>query len=119
MNRPNSVQLLKRNPVFRGFITASTISMLGTSIFDLSMPLYVWGRTQSAMALSLTNVALVLPYFLMAPFTGYWADHFDKRRVMLVTDIGQVLFLLFLFCYDLFPTVVFGLFSRPFSGSNP
>ncbi len=76
--------------------------MLGSSIFDLSMPLYVFARTQSAVALSLTHVALSLPYFLMAPFTGYWADHFDKRRVMLVTDIGQVLCLMFLLCYDLF-----------------
>lgn len=76
--------------------------MLGSSIFDLSMPLYVFGRTNSPMALSLTLVALNLPYFLMAPFTGYWADHFDKRKVMLVTDIGQVICLLFLFFYDLF-----------------
>ena len=75
--------------------------MLGSSIFDLSMPLYVFARTKSPMALSLTLVALTLPYFLMAPFTGYWADHFDKRKVMLVTDIGQIICLFFLLAYDL------------------
>ncbi len=101
MSRQNTFQLLKRSPIFRNFLTASTISMLGSSIFDLSMPLYVFARTGSAVALALTHVALNLPYFLMAPFTGYWADHFDKRRVMLVTDIGQVLCLMFLLCYDL------------------
>ncbi len=102
MTRHNTLLLMKRNPVFRSFLTASTISMLGSSIFDLSMPLYVWSRTGSPVALSLTNVALTLPYFLMAPFTGYWADHFDKRKVMLVTDVGQAICLLFLLSYDLF-----------------
>ncbi|MBI4404706.1 MAG: MFS transporter [Deltaproteobacteria bacterium] len=88
-----SARLLQKNHLFRDFLAASTISLLGTSIFDIAMPLYVLQRTHSAIALSLVTVGLTLPFSLMAPLTGYLADHFDKRRVMLGSDIGQVLFL--------------------------
>jgi len=92
---------LERNPVFRQFLSASAISLLGSSIFDIAMPLYVWERTHSAIALSMVNVGLLLPYFVMAPLTGYSVDQFDKRRVMLLSDLGQVCAMLFLLLYDL------------------
>lgn len=101
MQRKRTASLLSRNPIFRNFIGATTISLLGSNIFDLAMPLYIWERTHSAMALSYVNIGLNLPYFLMAPVTGYSVDHFDKRRVMMCSDVGQVLCMLFLLFYDL------------------
>lgn len=78
---------------------AATVSLLGTSIFDLAVPVYVINTTHDVMALSLTNVALHLPFFLMAPLTGHLVDNFNKRRVMLGSDIGQVFCLSFLLVY--------------------
>ncbi|MBI3293804.1 MAG: MFS transporter [Deltaproteobacteria bacterium] len=86
-----STQVLSRNPHFRSFLVASTVSLLGSNIFDLAMPLSILQKTHSVMALSLINLAINLPYFVMAPVTGYIVDHFDKRRVMLASDIGQAL----------------------------
>ena len=93
--------LLSRNPVFRNFLAASTISLVGSNIFDIAMPLYMIQRTHSATALALVTVGLTLPYFLMAPLTGYSADHLDNRLVMLVSDLGQVVCMLFLLAYVL------------------
>src|SRR4051794_22471095 len=98
-NPPRS--LPARNPVFRNFLAASTISLLGTSIFEIAMPLYVLNRTHSVLYLSLVTLCLHLPYLLMAPFTGYLVDHFDKRRIMIQSDLGQVLCLAFLVIYEL------------------
>lgn len=96
--------LVQRNALFRDFLLASNISLLGTNIFDITIPLYVLEKTHSAMDLALVSLALSLPYFLMAPLTGYCIDHFDKRRVMLASDLGQVVCMLLLFAYDLMST---------------
>lgn len=93
--------LFQRNILFRDFLLASNISLLGTNIFDIAIPLYVLEKTHSAMDLAMVSLALNLPYFLMAPLTGYFIDHFDKRRVMLASDLGQVVCMLLLFGYNL------------------
>lgn len=97
---PAESGFLNRNPVFKNFLWASNISQLGSYIFDISMPLYMIERTHSATALALVTVALTLPFFLMAPLTGYSADHLNKRRVMLASDVGQSLCMMFLLVYD-------------------
>lgn len=77
--------------------------MLGTQIFDFAVPLYVIQRTNSVIALSLAAVALNLPFFVMAPITGYTVDNFNKRKLMLSSDIAQICLLLLLFFYDFSP----------------
>lgn len=98
-----SKSFLGRNPLFRNFLGATTVSLLGTNIFDIAMPLYVLDRTHSALAVSMVAFCLHLPHFLMAPLTGYMADTFDKRKVMLYSDIAQVLCLSFLLFYEMSP----------------
>jgi len=93
--------LLERNPLFRNFLCATTVSLMGTNVFDIAMPLYVLEKTHSALAVSMVAFCLHLPHFLMAPLTGFIADHFNKRRIMLYTDIGQVVCLSFLLIYEL------------------
>ncbi len=84
-------KVLSKNPLFKSFLIASTVSLLGSNMFDLAMPLHILQKTHSVIALSWINLAINLPYFVMAPITGYVVDHFDKRRVMLAADIGQCL----------------------------
>lgn len=82
--------VFSRNPLFKSFLFANTISLLGSNVFDLAMPLYILGKTHSIFALAVVNLAINLPYFVMAPLTGYIVDHFDKRRVMLAADLVQI-----------------------------
>ena len=91
--------LLRRNTIFRNYLAANTISQIGSSIFDLAIPLYVLQRTE-VMGLSLVAACLFLPHFLMAPLTGFSADNFNKRNVMIFSDIGQVACMLYLLVYD-------------------
>ncbi len=88
-----------RNPRFRQFLTASTVSLVGSNIFDIAMPLYVLQKTGSVIALGFVSMAIHLPHFLMAPVTGYLSDHSQKRNSLLLADVGQVLLLLLLSSY--------------------
>ncbi len=100
--------LITKNVIFRNFLAASSISLLGNNIFDIAIPLYIVQRTPDPMLLSWANIALTLPFFLMAPLTGFTVDNFNKRWVMLISDIGQVLCLLFLLLYDYYGHHQFG-----------
>lgn len=104
-----SKNLIARNGVFRNFLAASSISLLGNNIFDIAIPLYIVQKTPDPMLLSWANIALTLPFFLMAPLTGFTVDNFNKRRVMLTSDVGQILCLLLLLLYDRFGTGQFAL----------
>lgn len=102
MNRVSFWSFFKENPVFRNFLSASTISLLGSNVFDVAIPVYVATKTGSVYALSAATIALHLPFFLMAPFTGYLVDNFNKRNILLYSDVGQVLCLALLFVYEFF-----------------
>ena len=97
-HKPKS--LIARNGIFRNFLAASSISLLGNNIFDIAIPLYIVERTPDPMMLSWANLALTLPFFIMAPLTGFTVDNFNKRRVMLASDLGQILCLIFLLLYE-------------------
>ncbi|NBX93921.1 MAG: MFS transporter [Proteobacteria bacterium] len=102
MSSPKKSSLLRKNRVFRDFLSASTISLLGSNIFDIAIPVYVAQKTGSVFALSAATVALNLPFFLMAPFTGYLVDNFNKRKILLYSDVGQVICLALLLLYEFF-----------------
>ncbi|MBM4304768.1 MAG: MFS transporter [Deltaproteobacteria bacterium] len=92
--------LISRNPIFRNFLAASSISLLGNNIFDIAIPLYIVQKNPDPVLLSLGTLALTLPFFLMAPITGFTADNFDKRKVMLASDLGQIASLILLLILD-------------------
>lgn len=101
MTSKKSSHFWKKNLTFRSFLSASTISLLGSNIFDVAIPVYVAQKTGSVYALAATTVALHLPFFLMAPFTGYLVDNFNKRKILIYSDIGQVICLALLLLYEL------------------
>jgi predicted MFS family arabinose efflux permease len=101
MRHSLSHSLPARNLRFRHFLVASTVSLTGSQVFDISMPLYALNRHGSAMELSLLMVALYLPHFLMAPVTGYLSDRAHKRHSLLLADFGQIAVLLLLSLYVL------------------
>jgi len=102
MTLKQSAHFWKKNPTFRSFLSASTVSLLGSNVFDVAIPVYVAEKTGSVYALSAATVALHLPFFLMAPFTGYLVDNFNKRKILLYSDIGQVVCFVLLLLYEFF-----------------
>ena len=100
MSQRSAYSFFNRNPTFFRFLGASTVSLLGSNVFDIALPIYVWERTHSAMMLAMATVALNLPYLLAAPWTGFSADHFDKRKTLLAADFASATLMMFLLAYD-------------------
>lgn len=86
----------------RKFITLWTgqaFSILSSSISQFALTWYLTDKTGSTAVLSLSMMAMMVPMALLSPFTGSFADRFDRRFIMAISDgaIGLIsLILVFL-----------------------
>jgi MFS family permease len=76
---------------FWKFWTGQTVSTLGSSFTSFAFPLLTFQLTGSALNLSLTVVATVLPYLLFGLVIGAWVDRVNRKRVMVGTDLVRAL----------------------------
>ncbi|HET8841845.1 MAG TPA: MFS transporter [Ktedonobacteraceae bacterium] len=76
---------------FWTFWTGETVSNLGNSFTLFALPLLVFKLTGSALNLGIATAAAHLPYFLFGFLIGAWADRLNRKRMMILADLGQVL----------------------------
>lgn len=79
------------NRAFWTYWTGQSISTFGSAITTVVLPLLVFQLTHSALNLSFTVVAFVLPYLLFGLVIGAWVDRANRRRVMILTDLGRAI----------------------------
>jgi MFS family permease len=73
------------------YFSGQAVSQLGGSFTLFAMPLLVFKLTHSATNLALTTVAEFVPYLLFGLLVGAVMDRFDRKRLMLGSDIAQAL----------------------------
>lgn len=68
------------------------VSILTSMISQYALIWYLTYSTGSAAVLSVATIAAMLPQGLLSPFTGAFADRFDRRVIMMAADgaIGLV-----------------------------
>ena len=77
------------NSNFWKYWTGQTISNLGSSITLFALPLLVYKITGSALNLGLQSAAEMLPYLLFGLLLGAVMDRVDRKRMMILVDIGR------------------------------
>lgn len=97
------------------------VSLLGTFMTRFALTIWAWQVTGEATALALTGLAFALPNILLYPVAGALVDRWNRKLVMMLSDIAAgiatlVIFLLFtsgnLQVWHLYVTGAFsGLFS--------
>jgi transmembrane secretion effector len=86
-----SVALLRQGP-FRRYIIGSLISDSGTWMQMMAQSWVMSGLTSKAILLGLVNFAAGLPALILAPVAGSLADRLDKRKILVATQIAQIIF---------------------------
>lgn len=93
-----AVQATPVGPAHRGFgaafwrfLSAQTISSLGSSFTMFALPLLVFKLTGSAINLALVAAAEYLPYLLFGLVAGALVDRTDRRRLMIWVDMAQAI----------------------------
>ena len=75
-----------RIPDFRRLWAAQGISDIGDGLTMLTLMLLVNRLTGSTMALAATAIVLAIPPLTIGLVAGSYADRWDRRRIMLVSD---------------------------------
>src|SRR6266487_5190158 len=82
-------QTSKLNSDFWKYWTGQTISNLGSSITLFALPLLVYKLTGSALNLGIATAAEFLPYLLFGLILGAWTDRVNRKRMMILVDVGR------------------------------
>jgi MFS family permease len=87
---------LLRGGAFRRYIIGSSISDTGTWMQMMAQGYVMSTLTNKAILLGLVSFAAGLPTILFAPSGGSAADRLDKRKILVWTQIAQIIFALVL-----------------------
>lgn len=74
---------------YRLFFTGQLVSAIGSWMQTVAQGWLVLDLTGSGVALGVTVALQFLPVMALGMWGGVIADHFDKRRVLLVTQVGS------------------------------
>jgi MFS family permease len=88
---PKALSLL-RPGAFRRYIIGSLLSDSGTWMQMMAQSWVMSGLTNKAILLGLVNFAAGLPALVLAPVAGSLADRLDKRKILVATQIAQIIF---------------------------
>ncbi|MBI3170327.1 MAG: MFS transporter [Chloroflexi bacterium] len=75
-----------KNRNLRMYLGGQAISLLGTWMQATAQSWVVWELTQSESSLGIVVMLNSLPLFLLAPWAGGFADRFNRRMILLVTQ---------------------------------
>jgi MFS family permease len=79
---------LRRHRDYRLLYGAQLVSLLGSMVTYVAVPYQVFQLTRSSLAVGLLGLAELLPLLVTAFIGGALADAVDRRRMVLVTDVG-------------------------------
>jgi len=82
-------ELLRDNPDFRRLWLAEVVSFLGDFFNTIALYAAVDELSTGTLAFSAVFVAKLLPVFLMTPISGPLIDRFDRRQLMIATDVAR------------------------------
>jgi MFS family permease len=87
---------LRESPPFRRLILGESVSVIGTQVTAVAVPLQVYAQTRSAAAVGLVGVAGLLPLIVFGLYGGAIADAVDRRKLVLACSSGNLLLALVL-----------------------
>jgi MFS family permease len=79
---------LRRSRDFRILFTAGVVSYLGSMFTMVAIPLQAQQLTGSFVVVGLLGLAEVIPIIVFGLWGGALADHLDRRRIIVITEVG-------------------------------
>lgn len=73
------------------FLTAQTISLLGSLVVQFAIVWYVTLVTESATMLAVSAISGFLPQLAVSMLAGVWIDKYDRKKVIIAADVFTAL----------------------------
>ncbi len=93
----------KKNSIL--FLTSQTISLFGSMLVQYAITWYITLTTQSGDMMTISIICGFLPSFFISPFAGVWADRYNRKMLIVISDSliaisTLILAIIFLLGYD-------------------
>lgn len=87
------------------FLSSQILSLFGSSLVQYAIMWHITLVTQSGVMMMLYIIFGFLPTFFLSPFAGVWADRYDRKKLIVLSDsmialATLVLAILFLVGYE-------------------
>lgn len=83
------LELFRRNPALSRLLAGEFISGIGDWLYLVAILVVVYAESSSPVLLGVIGAARILPYVILSVPAGMAADRFDRRMVLLVTDVAR------------------------------
>ena len=90
------LELFRRNPALARLMAGEFISGIGDWLYLVAILVVVYAESSSPVVLGIIGAARILPYVILSVPAGIVADRFDRRLVLLVTDVARGILMLVL-----------------------
>ncbi|MFC0474920.1 MFS transporter [Robertmurraya beringensis] len=87
------------------FLSSQTISLFGSALVQYAMMWHITLHTESGMMMTLFIICGFVPTFILSPFAGVWADRYNRKILIILSDgfiatATLILAIVFLTGYD-------------------
>jgi MFS family permease len=83
------VDLFRRNHALARLLAGEFVSGIGDWLYLVAILVVVYAESNSPVLLGVIGAARILPYVLLSVPAGMAADRWDRRMVLLVTDVAR------------------------------
>ena len=70
------------------FLGSQALTLLGSSLVQYAMMWHITLDTESGFMMTLYIICGFLPMFIVSPFAGVWADRYDRKWLIMLSDGG-------------------------------
>lgn len=64
------------------------VSVLASAMSQFALTIFMFNETGSALAMGTMQVFFITPFLLISPLAGVWVDRYDRKLMMMVSDIA-------------------------------
>lgn len=68
------------------FLTSQSLSLFGSSLVQYAITWHITLETQSGIMMAISIICSFLPTFFVSPFAGVWADRFNRKILIIISD---------------------------------
>ncbi|MBN2858714.1 MAG: MFS transporter [Sphaerochaetaceae bacterium] len=68
------------------FLVSQNLSLFGSSLVQYAITWHITLTTQSGTMMALAIISGFVPSFFISPLGGVWADRFDRKRLIVLSD---------------------------------
>jgi DHA3 family macrolide efflux protein-like MFS transporter len=68
------------------FLASQTVSLFGSSLVQYAIMWHITLETKSGLMMTISIICGFLPVFFLSPFAGVWADRYNRKILIMLSD---------------------------------